>query len=78
MFGMTNVDYQAAMFRHAEIKREAECLGPMYWELRERRREAGIGSGFGRVRSAFAASVAGARTFFGSLRVRRLADGSSI
>ncbi len=73
MFGMTNVDYQAALFRHEEIRREAECLGPIMLELRERRG----GSGFDRFRSAFGASLEGARTFFGSLRIRQLADGSS-
>jgi hypothetical protein len=37
MFGANEIAYKVALGRHAELARDAERLGPIYAELRERR-----------------------------------------
>jgi hypothetical protein len=37
MFGANEIAYKVALARHAELAREAQRLGPIYAELRQRK-----------------------------------------
>lgn len=76
---LSEVEFRAAMLRHEEIKREAELLGPLRYELRQQRALQGPGkaerfrvfakgqaSAFG----SFAASSLPIRSLAGRLPVR--------
>ena len=70
---LSEVEFRAAMLRHEEIKREAERLGPLQYELRQQKALQGPG-----IAERFRVFAKGQASAFGSvvassLRIRSLA-----
>ena len=78
MLRLSEVEFRAAMLRHEEIKREAERLGPIKYELRQQRIQQG--SALKERARGLAAAYAGALSAFvaSSLRIRSLAGRLSV
>jgi hypothetical protein len=78
MLRLSEVEFRAAMLRHEEIKREADRLGPIKYELRQQRVMQGHSLGE-RVRDLAAASVGAVSAFVASpLRIRSLVERLSV
>jgi hypothetical protein len=66
VLGMSEVEFRAALLRHEEIRKEADRLGPIRYELRQRRAKNGPSVGQ-RVRAQTARQFCVVRAFGASL-----------